>query len=87
MGIYYYAYEASSNTFFQSPKNVKGKNVMSPSNPFGQMLMKNMRGGKYEVVDDWNWYRPDDCKDITEQVWSEYLLEFPQAIDLMTEEK
>jgi len=80
MGIYWYAYDRNSNEYFSSPTNYKGNGCISPDNPFPQMVvMKNMRGCYFDIVNDVSWDMPDGAIDITNKVYNEYLELFPEA--------
>jgi len=80
MGIYWYAYDAEENECFCSPTDFSGNGCIKPNNPFPAMvMMKNMRGYTFELVNDGSWEMPDGCKDITQQVYNEYLDLIPWA--------
>lgn len=85
MGIYYCAYDSSSNEFFQPPENfsIKSPGIFHPTNPFPNMVvMMNSRGYNFDIINDMGYegpYGDTKCKDITKNVYEMYLQEYPWA--------
>ncbi len=80
MGIYWYAYNEEKNTYFCSPTNLKGNCIITPDNSFPQMfIMMKMRGESYSLVNDMIWEMDDDSKDVTQEIYEEYLRSVPWA--------
>jgi hypothetical protein len=84
MGVYYYAVDTSAKEYFSSPSYyaIKSPGVYHPENPFpGMVIMMNIKGYSFEI---WNDAADDippgsDYKDVTEEVYQEYLRIWPKA--------
>lgn len=88
MSIYWYAYNRVKNEYFMSPVDYSGYSCIKPNNPFAAMvIMKNMRGYNFDLVNDVSWDMPDGCRDITDDVYKEYTDLFPWAKDFYEQEK
>lgn len=78
MGIYYYAVDQGQKKYFSSPDgwSVKSPNIYHPENPFPHMvIMMNSRGNHFDILNDCSNDIPpsDNFKDITSEVYAEYL--------------
>ncbi len=82
MGIYWCAVDDESKERISPPDsyNDKTPGLYHPSNPFpGMVIMKNSQGYNFELVNDGGWderFYSDEYKDITDEVYKEYLLIF-----------
>lgn len=84
MGIYWAAVDNTAKEYFESPEDfsIKSPGIFHPHNPFGCMVvMKNMLGGNFEIENDgqWDCYYSKGYKDITKEVYQEFLKWFPWA--------
>ena len=93
MGIYYYAVDEKKKLKFESPRDfsIKSPGFYHYENPFACMiLMKNHQGFDFQLCNDsttaYEYHCEREYKDITEEVFQEYLNEFPELkIDLIKE--
>lgn len=80
MGIYYFAVDYETKIQIWSPPgfSVKKPGIYSPNHPLPNMIiMKNIQGYKYEIINDMNSYDEHDFGNVTEQVYQELKDEFP----------
>lgn len=83
MGIYYYAIDQRNKTIMEPPDSYSNKkpSIYSPGNPFPAMvMMKNIQGYKYEIINDMETAYEECCtwKDVTKEVYHELLSIFPE---------
>lgn len=82
MGIYWCAVDDKQKQRIEPPNGYANKTpaLYHPENPFsGMVIMKNSQGYNFELVNDGGWnnsYYSDEYKDITDDVYKEYLLIF-----------
>ena len=80
MGIYYAAVDTEDETIFYPPGHFATKipGLYHPNNPFPSMVvMKNTQGYNYQIWSDNDYYHLS-FKDITQEVYDEYLKIYPQ---------
>lgn len=92
MGIYWCAMDHNRKLKFESPLHfgIKTPGIFHPTTPFpGMFVMKNSQYFDFELVNDCSEeiYYADGYKDITEEVYKEYLEYFPWAKDEIYEPK
>jgi len=85
MGIYYAAVDWDAKELIEVPEPFSCKNpgIYHPRNPFSNIvIMKNLRGSNFVIENDTKsvcYYDHDDLKDITEEVYKEFLETYPWA--------
>ncbi len=85
MGIYWCAIDKYEKEKINPPKDfsIKTPGLFHPKSPFpGMVMMKNAYGFNFQLVNDSDWegpYYDDQYKDITEEVYAQYLEKFPEA--------
>lgn len=80
MGIYYFAVDYNRKLQMWSPKNfdVKSPGIFYPGNPFPCMvIMKNIQGFDFEIVNDVSTYDEHSFENVTEKVYNELKEKFP----------
>lgn len=80
MGTYYFSVDYVNKLQMWSPSNYKDKQpgVYYPGHPLPCMIiMKNIQGFHFEIVNDISTYEEHEYKDITECVFKELQDEFP----------
>ena len=83
MGLYWAAVDNTTKEYFEAPKgfSIKCPGIYHPRNPFPNMVvMMNSRGYSFEIENDSyleNCYYSGDYKNITEQVFEEFLQTYP----------
>lgn len=86
MGIYYSAVNTQDKTYFGPPGGFANKQpgIYHPNNPFpGMLVMKLIQGYTFEIYNDCGYSPLDDggYKDITEQVYAQYVKQWPEAME------
>jgi hypothetical protein len=84
MGTYYAAVDEYEKTYFESPRDnaITSPGIFHPHNAFGCMLvMMNSKGHQFKIHNDAEAYYETYCsyKNITEEVYKEFLEEYPWA--------
>ncbi len=86
MALYWKAVDPRDKKQFASPREfaIKTPGLYHPKNPFpGMVIMMNSRGYRFELAhddDDQGLYFKD-YPDITEEVYQDYLREWPQETE------
>ncbi len=80
MGIYYFAVDYQDKLQMWAPKKFANKSpgVFYPGNPLPNMIvMKNIQGYNFEIINDASSYSEHEFKDVTEEVFQELKNTFP----------
>lgn len=80
MGIYYFAVDYEEKLQMWPPAKYANKSpgVYYPTNPFSHMvMMKNIQGYDFKIINDVSSDSEYDFEDITERVFSELKNQFP----------
>ena len=78
MGIYYFAVDYNAKKQMWSPKNWSDKCIYFPTHPLPCMIvMKNLQGSDFQVIDDVSSYEEHEFLDVSEEVYEEFKNKFP----------
>lgn len=81
MGIYYFAVDYSQKKQMRAPRSYSDKSpgIFYPGHPLPCMVvMKNMQGWDFTIVNDVSTHEEHEFEDITEQVFKELKEYFPE---------
>ena len=81
MGICYFAVDYHKKLQMRAPKAYANKSpgIFYPGNPFPCMIiMKNIQGYNFEIIDDVSSYDEHAFKDVTEEVFQDLKENFPE---------
>lgn len=81
MGIYYFAVDYTEKLQMWAPRcwADKSPGVFYPGHPLPcMMVMKNIQGYHFEIIDDMRSYEEHEFKDVTEEVFEELKKIFPE---------
>ncbi len=82
MGIYWCAIDFERKLIIHPPNgfSCKTPGLFHPNNPFpGMVIMKNYQSCNFEIINDGEpWFYDDSYKDITKEVYEEYLNKFKE---------
>lgn len=82
MGIYWLAVDERENLVIYPPNkfSIKTPCLFHYKNPFSVMIiMKNTQGYNFEITNDMKFEITDEYKDVTDEVFEEYLSIFPDG--------
>ncbi len=81
MGIYYFAVDYGAEEQMWAPKRFADKSpgIYHPKHPLPHMIiMKNIQGSHFEIVNDMSTEREHSFKNVTVEVFEEYKKQFPE---------